>query len=62
MSASAIVKGFDVLKGSPSGLRSGLKELPFNALSFKAMEKALHGRIIITVGSPAHAYHHAFLL
>lgn len=39
MSAPAIVKGFVVFKARPSGLRSGLKGLPFNALSFEAVEK-----------------------
>jgi hypothetical protein len=39
MSAPAIVKGFDVLKGGASGLRSCLKGLPFNAFAFETMEK-----------------------
>lgn len=61
VSTPAIVKGFDVLKASLSGLRSGLKGLPFNALSFEAVEKAFHGRIIVAVSRPAHTANHALL-
>ncbi len=62
MSALAIVKGFGVFEACSSGLCSGLKGLSFNALSFKAVEKAFHGRIIVAISSPAHADNHAFLL
>jgi hypothetical protein len=61
MSSPPIVKGFDVIKGGTSGLRSCLKGLSLNAFALETMEEAFHGRIIITVRCPTHAYYHAFL-
>ena len=61
MSPGPIIKGFDVIKGAASGLRSCLKRLAINAFTFEAMKKSFHGRIIVTIGSATHTHDHAFL-
>ena len=62
VSPAAIIETLDVLKGPASGLCPRLKGRPFNALALEAMKETLHGRIIVAVGSAAHADDHAFLL
>src|SRR5207249_2334308 len=62
MSPGPIIKGFDVIKGDASGLRSCLKGLTINAFPFETVKKAFHGRIIVTIGRTTHACYHAFLL
>jgi hypothetical protein len=62
VSPAAIIETLDVLKGTTSGLCPRLKECPFDAFAFEAMEETLHRRVIVAVGSAAHADDHAFLL
>jgi hypothetical protein len=62
VSPAAIIETLDVLKRTASGLCSRLKGRPFDAFAFEAMEETLHRRVIVAVGSAAHANDHAFLL
>jgi len=62
VSPAAIVETLDVLKGTASGLCPRLKGLRLDAFTLETMEETFHRRIIIAVGSAAHADDHAFLL
>ena len=62
VSPAAIVATLDRLKGTASGLCPRLKGLRLTAFTFETMEETFHRRILVAVGSAAHADDHAFLL
>ena len=62
MSPGPVIETFDVIKGATSGLSPCLKRLAINTFTLEAMKEAFHGRIIVAIGSPAHASSHAFVL
>lgn len=61
VSPATIRETLDVLKGTASGWCSRLKGLPLKAFAFETMEEPFHRRLIVAIGSAAHADEHAFL-
>src|SRR5437868_2259060 len=56
MATGAMVKHPQILENGLSGLGSGSKGVAIHAFLFDRPEKALHQRIIVTIGFFAHAY------
>ena len=55
MAPSAIVEGFDVIKGEEFGFASGGRDIAAEAFGLEGGDKALSERIVIGIGSAAHA-------
>ena len=58
MATGAMVKHLQILENGLSGLGSGSKGVAIHAFLFDRSEKALHQRIIVTIGFFAHADFH----